>query len=147
MVPRVDGLWAHHPSYLNVTLGLAKLSNLFIRHFSNLFRLNVKVLADWLILVLRVVDELEALLVSTSLLFVEKAAPCREIGTLFDVLQPNDELIIVFVKVYLVSILLDLFQLFFTADLIHEFLIVSIIALFIVFIFLVSSLFPAIFVR
>ena len=79
---------------------------------------------------LRVVNEFKAFLISTPLLFVKKAASSGEmICILFHILQPNDKFVIVFIEIHLICILLYLFQLLFTADLIDKVLIVAIVCL------------------
>ena len=52
-----------------------------------------------------------------------------KIRILFDILQPNDKLIIVFIEIHLICIPLYLLQLLFAANLIDKVLIVAIVAL------------------
>lgn len=71
MIPRVDRSRTHDASHLDVTLFFAELSNFFLSHLCDFFRLDVKILSYRLILMFRIVDEFETFAVSASLLFVE----------------------------------------------------------------------------
>ena len=70
MIPGMHWFGAENTPHLDVSLGLAKFGHLPISHLADLFRLNVEILSDGLVLMLRVVNKLETFLVSPSFFFV-----------------------------------------------------------------------------
>ena len=74
MVPRIDRLWAHDTSHLDVTFCLAKLCHFTVSHLADLFRLDVEIFTDRLVLVLRIVNEFETFFVRSALFLVKETA-------------------------------------------------------------------------
>ena len=124
MIPRINGLRAHHSSYFDVSFGLAKLSNFSVSHFSDFSRLNVKVFTNWLVLVLRVVDEFQTFLFRPSFFFIQEASPGSNLSAFLSVLETDDKFVVIFVKVYLISVFGELLQLLFAPDFIYKNLVI-----------------------
>ena len=108
MVPRVNWLWTHDAPNFDITLRLTQFCDFAISHLAYLFRLDVKIFADRLVLVLRIIDELETFSVCSTHHFIQKATSRGYICILFSILKPDYKLVIVFIEVNLVGLFFDL---------------------------------------